>query len=77
MLAEVSISSLHLLNQVMVKAVVLLPFAFPTLAEARRFGQAMADAADLERLCFVDGKPLRANAAQRELLSLYAQAKKI
>ena len=37
----------------------------------------MADAEDLERLCFVDRKPLRANAAQRELISLYAQAKKI
>ena len=37
----------------------------------------MADAETLEKLCFVDGKPLQANAAQRELFSLCVQAKKI
>ena len=37
----------------------------------------MADAETLEELCFVDGKPLQANAAQRELFSLCVQAIKI
>ncbi len=42
-----------------------------TLDEYKTVVQAQYDCVDLRKLCFVDGKLLRATAAQRELLSLY------
>ena len=48
-----------------------------TLDEYKTVAPAQYDCVDLRKLCFVDGKPLRATAAQRELLSLYGQAMKM
>jgi len=47
------------------------------LAKSRTMARVVADSSDLENLCFVGDKARVATAAERELLSLYAQATKM
>ena len=73
-----SISSLHLLNRLMVEPTkIAAELQAKMLDESKTIARVVADSCDLQKLCFVDGEPLIGTAAQRELLSLYAQAMKI